>query len=168
MFLFVIVGLSFLLATAQEKVDQKFGYKDIKLESNLETVIPKIKAKKLSGSNAINSTYKIEDLKYYKIGNNVLHDVSISFMNGKVHQINLIFKDTYGTDILSAMKELFGDPFQSNSYIDNCMWKGQSATAFYLENVAVGKGMVTIQSNKLESEFQAYKKTIDKGAASDF
>jgi len=146
-----------------DKIDARFGFRDIKLESDLN----QLKSKQL---------LKIEDdgpKKYYKskvedlkLGDYHLKSVTYGFYKGQLMTINIETKGlSNSTGLLNILRESYGNGFKGNEYLEQYLWKSEKVSILYDQNPVTNNAVVSITSTKLEDLSSAEEGEKDKKAS---
>lgn len=144
------------------KIDSKFGFRDVKLESPLSLFAKKQLVKIEEQPNTKYYKSKIENLK---LGDYALKDITYVFFKDTLAEIMIQTKGYINSDgLLKIIKETYGQGFQSNRYIERYLWSGDKSTIYYDQNSVTHDALLTISSTAMmlkmqESETERNKKT---------
>jgi hypothetical protein len=98
-------------------VDVKFGFKDIKLEGNVEDLQKVISIEKVDSSDG-QDMYKVIDDDYLNVGDCKLKSIYVSSFQGQVSDILINTDDRTSTScMLETLRELFGKGYQPNHFM---------------------------------------------------
>lgn len=162
---FLIIPFSISAQTNSDKVDEKFGFRDIKLESTFSSLATK----------GLVKTTEDGDVKFYKlksenlaIGEYKLSSISYVFYKGKLSQIIIESKgSTNSGGLLDLLKAQYGEGFKSNRYIEKYLWSGEKAGIYYNQNSVDKSAVVVIFSKALQELEQKEKDEKNKKTAKD-
>lgn len=149
LFLCMILFISFnTFAQDVKKVDEIFGYKDVKLESSFTA---------LSNSEVIHESGKMkfvkktdEDLNY---GAAKLHEIIYGYYDNKLECIILrSLGQPNSQQLLGKANEDYGTGHQKNSFIIKYTWFGKSAGMLYEYREITKTAELIIYSKKLYSQ----------------
>lgn len=147
-------------------VDVKYGFKDIKLESNIQELKKNIAFKRSDSSDYL-VYYDVVDKRYFKVGTCTISKVFITCFKNKVLTI-FIKTDAINSDcLLGTLKELYGRGFQPNEYIDRYIWIGKIGTVLFDENTIKKEAITSISSKEFDAKYAAFIKDSRKKNASD-
>src|SRR5215210_8003526 len=91
-------------------VDVKYGFKDIKLESDIHAIKKNVLIKKTESAANL-KFYDIRDKKYLKVGSCNLKEVFFTCFKGKVLSIYIKTDATNSRCLLERLNELYGNDF---------------------------------------------------------
>ncbi len=176
-----IISISLLLiifsCTTQTKkkespLDEKFGFKNIKLESNIKELHDSLKLTKISEIEDI-SIYRIANQYYYSIGDTKLSDVKIKVLRDSIFSINLQEKNAVSFEfnpILNVLKAAYGNgKYSEDSYSKQQLWIGQktllsfeypitsngiSNTKIVFTSKALSKRLIDLSKKKNKSQIK--------------
>jgi hypothetical protein len=167
-FLFLSLTVTSLLAqngeVFKEKLDEKFGFRNIKLEKSFSNY-PSLKFTKIEGDGKLNSyTLNSEDKK---LGDYILDKVIYVTINEKIAKIIICTKGLNNSNgLLSVLQSAFGGGFKGNRSLNDYLWIADKTTMFFSINSVSNDGVAEISSNYLEKEIKDYKdEKAAKGAA---
>lgn len=151
----------------KDKIDEKFGFRDIKLETPFSKFSNKQLVKVEEEPLKKYYTSKIENLK---LGDYALKEVTYIFFHDTLATILIQTKGLINSGgLLKILSESYGQGFQSNKYIERYLWMGEKATIYYDQNSVTKDAIVTISSNEFDIKIQDEESERNKKASkSDF
>jgi hypothetical protein len=175
-FLLFFVMLGSLLAYGQtpeeakwDKLDVKYGFKDIKFEMSEAEVLAKVKSVQLDTKEPGLKKYKVLDAKYLNVGDCELSLVAFNFFDGKLMSINILTKgDLNFRCLLNSLNTQFGTAFKDNEYIERYSWIGKKVFAMYEQNSINYSGDFYMNSTSMSDKYTEFNKNRDKKNGSDF
>jgi hypothetical protein len=153
-----------------DKVDSKYGFKDIKLEMKADSLLKTVKSKLIKGDKYKYAIYQIIDPKYLKIGEYRISLLTISIVFNKVYKIEFTAPDELSSNgVYNAMVELFGFPSHiSKDHARKCSWNGNRAVVYFMESPLENKAEISFEAMALESDFQLIQSNKNTKTAKDF
>ena len=150
-------------------IDVKYGYKDLKFESSESDFLKKVKAQKKEIKNPGIIAYNILDQKYLKIGDCLLNNVEVTFVEGKLSYFRFIVLGNDKSKLLhSTMDGLFGKGLQMNEYIEQFYYHGKTADAVFTKSVTLDGSSFTMSSYRMREEEDNVLKKLGSKNAKDF
>jgi hypothetical protein len=156
-------------ATAN-RIDAKFGYKDIKLESHESEVIKRIKCKKVTDNSLPGAVvYAITDPAYLSIGTCETQHVFLRFFKNKLTEIAIVAAGKGPSRcILKALTENYGpetSTFGWDYTVSNVTrqnnWNGNKSFVYYSEDDTFTATKISIGSVSLIKTYREYRKTLE-------
>lgn len=150
----------------KEKLDEKFGFKNIKLEKEFSNY-PSLKFTKIEGDDTLN--FYILSTEEKKLSDVSIDKVVYVTIKGKIAKIVIYTKGfTNSNGLLSILQSGFGTGFKGNRYLEDYLWMTDKTTLFYTINSITRDGVAEIASNKLEKEIKEYREEKASKGATEF
>lgn len=153
----ILLLLNFIIAISSycqykdmdgQKVDEKFGFRDIKLETPFSKFSDKQLVKVEEEATKKYFKSKNENLK---LGDYALNEITYIFFHDTLVSILIQTKGFLNSNgILKILNESYGQGFQSNKFIERYLWMGEKATIYYDQNSITKDAIVTISSNDFD------------------
>lgn len=160
---FLFIALIVNAQENKEAIDQKFGFRNVKLETKLNE-FPQFK--KIEYGDGYTFYENPKEDKH--LGSYELDNVTYVFYEFTLAQIMIQSKGLINSDgLLKVLQELYGKGFKGNQYIDRYLWKGNKASIYYNKNSITDDALIVIFSNKLKDKKEADDKLKNQKIAKD-
>lgn len=160
----LLLSANVIAQTNSKAVDEKFGFRDIKLETTYAEFSPKGLVK--SSEDGDVKIYKLKN-ENLAIGDYKLQSISYVFYKEKLSQIMIETKGFANSNgLLEVLKSQYGEGYKSNRYIEKYLWSGSKAGLYYNQNSINKDAVLIIFSKALQEQEQKDKDEKNKKAAS--
>jgi hypothetical protein len=154
-----------------EKLDEKSGYKDLKLEMSEEAFIKQTNAVRIAGGDSVYRSYKLSAPKYMHIDKCEVASVQVDFYRGKLLDVIVEVKGhVNGQCTLDALTAAFGMGKQDDPNVKEYSWKTKKVFMLYSMGNINGKdnSRLALSSVKLFNEYYDYAQKHAQPNGSDF
>lgn len=148
-------------------LEQKRGFKYIKLGSNIKIIAGKLELFKTDqNKSGAMKFYKVLDKNLMKVGKDItLHQVMVGVFKGKIARILVFMNSPNGDKLLNVFQEAYGNYRQPNEYLEDYHWWTDSVS-LNLDFTASDWQKATFEDRPLMQEIEALKSEETKKAAS--
>lgn len=141
------------------KLDEKFGYKDLKFEMSETDFASKVKNRKLESKEEGLTKYLITDIGYQKVGSCELETVVATFFEKQLLSIDIKTKGSVNSGCFyDAIVSQFGKGFQSNKYIEEYGWIGEKVFALFSKNSVTDDGDFYMCGSSISDRYDQFTK----------
>jgi hypothetical protein len=158
-------------AQTLDKLDEKFGYKDLKLEMSEDAFIKQTGAARIAGGDSVYRSYKLSAAKYMHIDKCEVAAVQVDFYKGKLLDVIVEVKGhVNGQCTLDALTAAFGMGKQDDPNVKEYSWKTKKVFMLYSMGNINGKdnSRLALSSVKLFNEYYDYAQKHAQPKGSDF
>jgi hypothetical protein len=155
-----------LLAQSLKELEEKHGFQDIILDSEISDYSSLIFKKSLKNKKSDQPTLVYERIKgsYQKIGEVMIKSLEVKAFLGKIIEIRIITEKN--TDIMKALKKLYGEPYFS---VRSNAWEWQSnGVLLSLSSIGKNKLEIIYASRKLNQYIQNHEEEGIENISTDF
>lgn len=151
-----------------QRVDEKYGFKELKFEMNEADFTKSVKNINTNTKEEGLVRYKITDERYAKVGSCELSEVYATFFNKQLLSIVIKTKGTNSGCMLDVLTSQFGDGFKSNQFMENYAWLGDKAVIMYDKNELDDDADIYMSSTPLSDKYTAFLKSKGISNSKDF
>lgn len=146
-------------------IDQKYGFRDYKFETDISQFPNIILAGAIKDSLV---KYYIDPSEKLTVGQYELEEIIYGFYRGSFFSVQYTTKGySNSRGLLSALNQLYGPGNQSNKYLENYMWEGNLVRAIYEESSITHDALVLIACKKYLDRIRKDGEEAAKKAAND-
>ncbi|MDO3641960.1 hypothetical protein [Mucilaginibacter sp. L3T2-6] len=167
--LFLLPVVTFAQVGTRGYLDEKNGFKDILLGSEITSIKHKMENTRADGKPDRDScyTYSVEDTSMFHIGDIKLKAIGLSVFRNKVVSIILIFDKSQNLDMFTTLTKAYGVPIQENKYIRVYQWIGNKVDLQLNTKILQPTGNAVFTCKPLDIELAEFRQKQVANTAKD-